>query len=427
MEKKSSIRNKVIIIILVLFAPMLVAHFAILVLLSKNIINVFLAVVLTAIVIACIMVALVYALWSFLTPIISVFFGDIQKNVDNKMTQKIQKLSTRDDGVGELLRSANSTVTGLAEIIKGIQNTIGELESVSVVFDTTFHGMEDSMQDTTVNINTITDNTMSQVDNIHDMKAKIDAISVAVENINENVKALAQSAVVVENCQRDAGQIMDELTSMSKESGAAIEEVKNQTDRTNKSAQQIHTAAEIIADISSQTNLLALNASIEAARAGEHGRGFAVVAEEIGQLADQSKESTQQINNIVNELLANSHNSVEITERVLESFMEQNKKVEETSRIFKSLNTEVTKVGAAIQDIETKVTELDDHKNLIAGSTDAMTSFADENARQADLTSKNVADLHEMVGECTNIAKKIVSVSDDLAGYVKRFEKKRPL
>lgn len=424
MENKSSIRNKVIIIILVLFAPMLIAHFAILVLLSKNIIHVLPAVVLTAIVIACIMFALIYALWSFLTPIISVFTGGMQKNIDNKMTQKIQKLSTRDDGVGELLRSVNSTVTGLAEIIKGIQDTINELESVSAVFDTTFHGMERSMQDTTVNINTITDNTMSQVNNIHDMKAKIDAISIAVENINENVKALAQSAVVVENCQRDAGQIMDELTSMSKESGAAIEEVKNQTDRTNKSAQQIHTAAEIIADISSQTNLLALNASIEAARAGEHGRGFAVVAEEIGQLADQSKESTQQINNIVNELLANSHNSVEITERVLESFMEQNKKVEETGRIFKLLSTEVTRVGKAIQDIETKVSELDDHKTLIAGSTDEMTAFADENARQAELTSTNVAGLHEMVGECTNIAKKIVSVSDDLAGYVKRFERR---
>ncbi len=61
---------------------------------------------------------------------------------------------------------------------------------------------------------------------------------------------------------------MEELVNISKESGIAIENVRQQTDLTNQSAQEIRTATEIIAGISNQTNLLALNASIEAARAG---------------------------------------------------------------------------------------------------------------------------------------------------------------
>lgn len=426
--KGKSIRNKIIVIASILFAPLLVMQLVILVLLSKGIIGILTSVILTAVILVAISSALILALWSFLNPLISVFAGNSGQNTtDNKMLQKIHKLASRNDGIGDMVRTANTTVAGFADIIKGIKSAIGNLEHVSAEFESTFNEMEYSMQDTSGNVSTITGNTISQVNNIHDMKDKIDAISLAIENINRSIKDLSKSTEVVENCQNDAGRIMDELTSISKESGIAIEEVKSQTDRTNKSAQQIRTATGIIADISNQTNLLALNASIEAARAGEHGKGFAVVAEEIRLLADQSKESTEQINHIVNELIANSDISVEITKRVSESFKEQNKKVEETENIFKSLNSELVKTTEAIRCIDSEISDLDGHKVLIGNSADEMTTSAEENAEQANLTSDNVAGLQEMVANCTGMTKQVVGVSEELVGYIKKFDTSRIL
>lgn len=255
--KEKSIRNKIIVTASILFAPLLVMQLVILVLLSKGIIGILTSVILTAVILVAISSALIVALWSFLNPLISVFIGNNARNTtNNKMLQKIHKIASRNDGIGDMVRTANTTVTGFADIIKGIKDAIGELERVSAEFESTFNEMEYSMQDTSGNVSTITGNTISQVNNIHDMKDKIDAISMAIGNINQSIKDLSKSTEIIESCQNDAGRIMDELTSISRESGIAIEEVKSQTDRTNKSAQQIRTATGIIADISNRRTCL---------------------------------------------------------------------------------------------------------------------------------------------------------------------------
>lgn len=421
LSKKKGLIGKLIGISIALFSPALIAQIIILMLLSRNVISVMTALILTCATIILIMFLTFMAMRSLFMPIRAVF-TDVAGQSDDKMQQKISKLAERQDGIGDMIRKVNSTVDGLASVIKGIKNASGELESISADFRNMFEEMESSMEETAAEVETITGNTVSQVNYTHDMKEKIDAISEAIDNINSNIKALTRSAELVENCNNDAKQIMNELISISESSGAAIKEVKMQTDRTNQSAQQIHTATEIIAGISNQTNLLALNASIEAARAGEHGKGFAVVAEEIRNLADQSKESTQQINKIVNDLIANSNISVSITERVSEAFTEQNKKIQETESIFQSLHTEIAEVSNAIKGIDSEIGELNSHKTVIETSVSSLADFVEENAEHAGVTSENVGGLKSMVNDCNGMTRKVVDVSEELVGYIKEFD-----
>ena len=280
--------------------------------------------------------------------------------------------------------------------------------------------MTSSLEDTGEAVEKIAGNTVSQADHTLDMKEKIDAISQSIDRISENIEHLTKSAATVRECNDSAEGIMKELITISRESGEAIDNVRKQTDLTNKSAQQIRTATEIIAGISSQTNLLALNASIEAARAGEHGKGFAVVAEEIRTLADQSRESTEQINQIVNDLIQNSDVSVEITEKVTEAFARQNEKIQDTEEIFKSLNTEIQQVSDSIGGIGMEVGELKDHKNVIENGITSLTEVAEQNADSAKVTTDNMEKFREIAGECDAVQERVVSVSDELLDYIKQ-------
>ena len=102
---------------------------------------------------------------------------------------------------------------------------------------------------------------------------------------------------------------------------------------------------------------------------GEHGRGFAVVAEQIRTLADQSRESTERINQLVADLMDKANVSVEITEKVSEAVSLQNEKIDQTKEIFTILNGEIGQVGSAIEGISSEVEELKNHSDNIETET----------------------------------------------------------
>ncbi len=81
-----------------------------------------------------------------------------------------------------------------------------------------------------------------------------------------------------------------------------MQEIHKTITRLSEQNRSIGEITSTVSDIADQSNLLAVNAAIEAAKAGEHGRGFSVVAQEIRSLSEQSKKSTAQVKDILNEI-----------------------------------------------------------------------------------------------------------------------------
>ena len=356
----------------------------------------------------------------FLGKIMNIFAG-MHGTADETMDLGMKKLMEREDEIGEMARTVQDTFSSIGNVVVGIRKASAELGEVSKEFQTIFENMATAVEQTEREVETISANSTLQAEQVADMKVKIDAISTAIEKIAGNVEKLAESAELMSKYDISVENILEELVTISKKSSESMENVRQQTELTHQSAQKIRSATEIIAGISAQTNLLALNASIEAARAGENGRGFAVVADEIRALADQSRESTGQIEAVVTALLDNADISVAVTKEVSEAFAKQNEKIKETETIFGSLNREVEKVSDSIKEIAGEVDGLNNHKEVIETGIDSLSVSSKQNAASAQTTTENVEEFGQIVDECSKATETVVNVSVELIGYIGEF------
>jgi twitching motility protein PilJ len=101
-----------------------------------------------------------------------------------------------------------------------------------------------------------------------------------------------------------------------------IAETEKRIKRLGERSQEISGIVNLINTISERTHVLALNASMQAAVAGEAGRGFAVVAEEVQRLAESSRNATQQIATLVNNIQVETNETISTVNRTISQVVE---------------------------------------------------------------------------------------------------------
>ena len=260
--------------------------------------------------------------------------GDITKRIH---------VGSRDE-VGRLAIAINDLVAQMQIIIRAITEGCGQ--------------MEEKQADIISNVekvNATADHTMR---NLGVMSRGMQLVTGAIEGVQQDTGVLDHTVEnmleVAQNGRNYAADIKEKAGKMKvtaveskQEATLVMKEIDTAMTESIANSRQIHKITELteeILGIAGTTNLLALTASIEAARAGEAGRGFAVVAEEIRKLADSSRES--------------ANNIQEISNRVVESVEELS---ENATRLLEFMNTRVMKDYDALEDTGSNYHEAADH------------------------------------------------------------------
>ena len=332
-----------------------------------------------------------------------------------------EKLTSRGDEVGHIARAISSLMNEFIEIANSLNGSSNTLTDFSENIKENFGEINEAIANINNAMEEIAITATSQANATQDVAEQMNEMGIAVEKSSENIGTLKQITEGMELTNHEVDETLDSLVSISNNTRESIENVQRQTNDTNQSAMEIQNMVDFISDIASQTNLLSLNASIEAARAGDQGRGFAVVADEVRKLAEQSRQSADQIEEIVRKLIDNSNHSVEAMNVVMSEIQVQHDKLHQTKDAFDHLKSEISNVTNAVDGISKEIESIDHAKGKVYDNLESLAAISEENAASTQETSATMARLSGLVNECDSAVGNLGEISDSLEGNVKKF------
>ena len=333
-----------------------------------------------------------------------------------------KKLLNRKDEIGDLARGTVSLSNAMNSVINEISSNSKLLLETSGVLGEAADNTDKTMNEVSATVNQMVENSSIQSAN---SKAAFDHMKIMENNISETTSEAAllnESAVSMQESGTKVSETLFKLCNINDNVKDIIEEVKEQTNRTNESVNKINSAISFISAVAEETNLLSLNASIEAARAGEAGKGFAVVAQQIKKLAEQSNDSSKQIDDITKVLMQDSYKSVEIMQKMQDIVISQSESMEETRIIVGQVLNDIRSSKDSIELIMNSTVKLEGSRNKVSGAVEELAEIAGQNMESTQRTFEETQKVTDTFKEVYSGAVKLREIADKLAESVSYFK-----
>ncbi len=314
--------------------------------------------------------------------------SDIRTLVDGffKMSLSIMQASRK---VGETASKAVSSISEIAktvdEIAKGASDQASEAQNgVQLV---------DKLSEQIDIVSQSYGSVMTEADNIH----KLNDIGL------NSVIILRQKSVESFNSTEKIFSVVENLTDTTKDIGKFVQSIE---------------------DIAEQTNMLALNAAIEAARAGEAGKGFAVVAEEVRQLADQSRQSTEEIIHLMENISEESQMAIKAMEIMRNASKEQSSAVDSTNKAFDDIANGIGTIVEKIKEVNNAVLGMQSDKDNVTEAIENISSVSQETAASSQEVAATTEQQLKEIDEMKVAAVQLDELVQELDKKLKKFKVK---
>ena len=346
----------------------------------------------------------------------------INKLENNEGNLEERIYTKKEDEIGRLIYGINMFLDKLQVIMKRIQGHSISLDNSSGDILRTVTSSYESADE-------LSDGTNQLCVEIDEISCAVEAIAQDMQVLDENGSSISEASTSGKDYTIKMKDRASEIQTLAENSKQASEKITLSLEKdlrssveSSKSVNSIKDLTDEILSIASQTNLLALNASIEAARAGEAGKGFAVVADEIRQLADNSKNTANSIQEISNQVITSVEQLAESSDKLLKYVTsnvlnDYDKFVTASEQYSKDADT----LESIMNDFQAKTNTLLDSSSRVGDQINQISDTIEEEKGRVTTFSTAVAkflsDMAE-IQECTNVNE---GVSNDLKEEIAKF------
>lgn len=247
--------------------------------------------------------------------------------------------------------------------------------------------IKDSLNDTTQahyelsqTVETISLNVNAQAQDVETGYSGVLELSAKLIEVERNIEKFSKGINEINKEKNEGNESVEKLTEITEENNYLIDIVERDILMTGEISKEINEICKNIENIAKQTNLLALNASIEASRAGESGKGFTVIANEIRNLSEGSKYSTNKINEMAEKLGGNSKDTIEKMVLYKNSVETQTEQIVKTRNKFINISDSVDIMNRSLYELKESVGYIKGFKEQVVNMMEDLSEIAQNNA-----------------------------------------------